>query len=52
METSELSTGQHSLAGWLLHMSKALPKSGSACARVQVSNTRLGSASNANWKAS
>lgn len=33
------------LAGWLSRMSKALPKGGSACARVQVSNTRLGSAS-------
>jgi hypothetical protein len=30
------------LAGWLSRMSKALPKGGSACARVQVTNTRLG----------
>jgi hypothetical protein len=29
------------LAGWLSRMSKALPKGGSACARAQVSNTRL-----------
>lgn len=41
LETSKLSIGHGiALAGWLSPMSKALPKSGSACARGQVSNTR------------
>ena len=29
------------MAGWLSYMSKALPKNGGACSRVQDSNTRL-----------